>query len=592
MSKLQALKQHVTLKKTLIAGFVLAGLMAVSSAGAVNPGSIPYVGDDTPAAGEPAFNVYYNVSGGDSDIVGNEADFVRVKEDGESVSTYRNSIDTVCENGDMFDVWFYVHNGASVSGNDGGNGPSVAKDVSVRVDLDNAEESDRFDLRGFISSSNAMNINDGATIDCGDKKFKLSYVADSAQAFLDLPNELVNLPASIVGNGAAIGTNGLDGMVWGCWEQRVWIGLKVVVEEVEEPELIPPVCKSLVVTEYTDRRLRVENVTYDLNDATLNNIVIDYGDGETETVQPGDFPLESHTYDSYGEKTITATVNTTFNGEALAVTGNCKHTVKYEKEIVTACKALTASRTTALVGEEIVFNAEGMADGTDITGYAFSVNGNEVQNSADNTFTLTTDEAGEYNVTVEVLFANGDRKTNEDCAKTVTFEEEEEEPTYVCKNVIVSAVSGSDDRSYTVEVVTEQSNATVKDYLYNFGDGNELLSTNDEETHVYSDELVGEYTVTVDVRFNVGDDVVTVEADPNDPNEDCMDKVEFEEDREVCPYDKELDAEDENCKEPVKGVKKNPVLPSTGAGSIAATFAALTAAGTIGHNMVARRKQQ
>ena len=275
-----------------------AGLLLMSTtAAAITPGSIPYEGAETSGTTFPAFNIFHGVPS-----VGNEADFIRVKKDGEANSTLRNSIDTACKTGDRFDVWFYVHNGAKPSLNHDGDGPGVAKNVVAKVSLpDQTGKS----ITGGVTASNAQAISDTATITCQGKQFKLKYVENSANAFLDLVNKTVPLPKAFVEGGTPIGSLLLNGEVWGCWDQRVWMGLKVEVEEVPV-EVKEPVCEMLnIVLDNRKVTVREQDVQFNLNGATLNGVRIDFGEGVVRT----SFPAE-HTYTTDGTKTIRATVLT------------------------------------------------------------------------------------------------------------------------------------------------------------------------------------------------------------------------------------------------------------------------------------------
>jgi hypothetical protein len=314
------MKYFKRIRKTVLTTGLFAAALFIGGTvyAAVAPGSVRYQGVDTPALPEPSLNAFYDVPS-----VGNEADFIRVKKDAEPNAQYRNVVDAQCKTGDKFDVWFYVHNAASEDGNNGGNGPSIAKNVKARVDLDNDAEAKSFSLKGFLTSSNAGNIDDDATINCGNKKFKLTYVEGSANAFLDLPNTTVNLPNSIVTTGTPIGTMGLDGNVWGCWDQRVWMGLTVVVEEIQEPVLVPAVCDALEAVLETGRKVKVNNVVYTANDATVNDIELDFGDGNKKTVSANKAELPyTHTYGRNGTYTVRATLNTIFKGQTEKITSD------------------------------------------------------------------------------------------------------------------------------------------------------------------------------------------------------------------------------------------------------------------------------
>jgi hypothetical protein len=273
-----------------------AVLFPVATAAAIPAGSVPYAGEETSGTTFPAFNIFNGVPS-----VGNEGDFIRVKKDGEGNSTLRNSVDTECKTGDRFDVWFYLHNGAKPSLNNNGTGPGVAHNVVAKVTLPSTTGQN---ITGGVTASNAEAISDTAIINCAGKQFRLKFVSNSASAFLDLSNQVVALPNSIVEGGASIGTTALNGDVWGCWDQRVWMGMKVEVEEIPEVVKTPPVCEALTITQ-DRRKVTVNNVAYRANDSTVSGVRIDFGDGTVQTVTS--FPI-SHDYSRDGDFTIRATV--------------------------------------------------------------------------------------------------------------------------------------------------------------------------------------------------------------------------------------------------------------------------------------------
>lgn len=292
-----------TLKATGLALVLVAGLTLLPvRASAIAPGSIPYNGDATQGPNFPAFNIYNGVPS-----VGNEADFIRVKKDGEPNSTLRNSVDTACNSGDRFDVWFYVHNGANPGSNNNGSGPGVARNVVAKVVLPQGEQVS-FPISGGVTASNAEAINDSATINCGGKQFRMKYVDGSAQAFLDLPNKVVPLPSSIVSSGTPIGTNLLDGNVWGCWEQRVWMSLKVEVEAVT-PAPATAKCELFTLTTGDNRKVIADQFkTSQTGGATLKSVTINWGDNTAVTTinDVNQVKGTTHQYASNGSYTVTA----------------------------------------------------------------------------------------------------------------------------------------------------------------------------------------------------------------------------------------------------------------------------------------------
>lgn len=402
--------------KKYVLGLATIGMLAFGGGiamSAVTPGSIQYTGEDTAPLDAPGFNAYTGVPS-----VGNEADFVRVKEAGEANSAYRNTIDKICEDGDVFNVWMYVHNGAGADGNNNGSGPSVAKDVTARVDLDNDAPMSSFDLTGFISSSNAGNLSDGAVIDCGDKKYELSYVANSAKAFLDLPNQTVNVPSAIVGNGTPIGTNALDGNVWGCWDQRVWLGLDVVVKEIEEEPEVAFSCDLLEVIKLSDRSFK-----FTVKASATNTEITDYkfsvkGGGEFDLNQQDNVAVL--TVEEPGDYTVRAQVVTADGTTAYNDACTKKVTAEEEPSVPTySCDLLQYKH---ISGRKYRFTTTASASGgAKVKHYTYNFAGETVVTDK-SVYDYEFDGDGNKDVSVEVAFDVNDTtqtKTNEDCAVTV-----------------------------------------------------------------------------------------------------------------------------------------------------------------------------
>ncbi len=286
-----------------------------------------------------------------------------------------------------------------------------------------------------------------------------------------------------------------------------------------------------------------------------------------------------------GTYTVRATVN--FNEYGSKTSEKCVVTVKVKdvKEPVYACEMLTATK----VSENTYrFDADASAsNGASISLYGYDFgDGSDMLITSDNTVEHTY-ATGEYTAVLIVEFdVNGSKvyETNSNCTAKISVDEEQEEPVFACDALTVSAL---DEHTYKFNVATTADNgASIRDYTYDFGDDTEVTLTDKSEVeHTYSEE--GTYTVTVDVRFNVNGEVVTVDA-----SGDCIKTIEFDEEVEKCPIDGKghLPKDSPDCKE-VKGVKKKKKLPSTGAGSIAGAFTALTAAGAVGHNLVARKRK-
>lgn len=296
-----------------------------------NTSAIPYTGDDTPPSPTPAFNVYTGVPD-----VGDESEFFYGKVESDATSV--KNVTSTCATGTRFALRVYVHNGASQHNNGDGNGPSVAKNTKVKVEVP-GDEASSFVPEATISASNASAISDTMTITCSDGRVvTMKYVPGTAEQYSALSG-VQPVSDSIVTTGAPIGTYSPNGDLWGCWEQRVWVRLIVEVTEVPE-KLHPAVCTALLTTILSSNQVRVDEVSFTANDAAVNNVTINYGDGSQETVNFNQLP-KTHTYANEGSYTIRATLNTTFEGQSKQVTSNsctAKVTVKKEKQPKFACE--------------------------------------------------------------------------------------------------------------------------------------------------------------------------------------------------------------------------------------------------------------
>lgn len=273
---------------------------------------------NSPGLDHPGFNVFTGVPD-----VGNEADFVRGRVTG-TTNDFTDPVSANCSNGTQFSVRVYVHNGANQTLNNGGNGPAVAKNTKVKVDVPSSTSSQ---IRGTISASNAASVSDTLSVICNGKVMEMSYVAGSAvQQKMD--GTTAALSDSIVTTGAPIGTNGPDGNMWGCFAQRVVVYLKVQVKEKPTPP--PPVqilkCESLNVVHLENHKFRFTAKGSVQNGATINGYVYNFGDGNSNTHNTNSaVDTIDHTYDKPGSYTAMVSVKGNVNGKDQIVTSDhCK----------------------------------------------------------------------------------------------------------------------------------------------------------------------------------------------------------------------------------------------------------------------------
>lgn len=256
--------------KKIAVGLVSAALVSIMALG--NTGHArPYDPND-PGYDHPVFNTYTGTP-----FNGDEPDFFRGKVAGDTASSV-DPLNTACENGKEFTLRVYVHNNANTIYNDNGNGPGVAHNTKVVVNLPGAQGSS-FNMNSTISASNAASVSDGMTINCTDgNQYKLSYVPGTAQQWTKMTGTSA-LSDSIVTSGASIGTFSPNGDVWGCWDQRVFVTLNVKVTKEEQPQPSSGICKAvdLQIVNKEEREVRV-SVQGEVSNAQIVGYKIDFGD--------------------------------------------------------------------------------------------------------------------------------------------------------------------------------------------------------------------------------------------------------------------------------------------------------------------------
>lgn len=287
-------------------------MLVASSAGAV-----PYTGANTPALPSPAFNQYTGVPD-----VGNESDFFRGRQSGQG--EFVNNVSSACNTGQEFSLRAYVHNGASQTKNNNGTGPSVAHNTKVRVALPADDTATSFPMTAYLSSSNAGSMSDGMSITCNGQEVKLSYVPGSAIQQNTISG-VKPLSDSIVTTGAPIGTMSPNGDVWGCWDQRVIVYLKVKVTEVPKENPSNGVCKAASLEVIGDRKVRV-SVTGTVENAEIVGYEINFGDGTKSSKQ-----TDEHIYAKDGTYRIVTRVQVKLaDGSTVWVTSeDCEKVVKF-----------------------------------------------------------------------------------------------------------------------------------------------------------------------------------------------------------------------------------------------------------------------
>ena len=182
----------------------------------------------------PNFNIYNNVKLHYG--IGSERDFLRLGTKGE----LGNSLEA-CQDGQVIDLWFYVHNGTATNMNVWDyTGPGVAKGTTVKLNVDENVVGRSHSVVGSIDSNQTDPITNGVTISCANKDIKLKYKGVS---YFGTPAPVAPLNSGYgsyelqgdISKGALLGYtivygDGTTGVVPGCWDYRARINVQLEVE--------------------------------------------------------------------------------------------------------------------------------------------------------------------------------------------------------------------------------------------------------------------------------------------------------------------------------------------------------------------------
>ncbi len=301
--------------KIITAAAVTVVSLATATLGFVGSASAACIQYDPNGFNTPTTPVFNNICGVPN--IGNESDFVRIRQNsnGDDKDNQNNpnftvgSLAAVCNNGDKFDVWNYIHNDATQDANNNGNGTAVAHNVALHMTATLDTPGTSFPFTSTITANNAASVTDTATLNCGNnKQVKLTLTQSSVHVYSqqygwhDLAGNAVNgttpIGSPVVGSGNQ----------WGCWDYRVIVVYQVTVQEIPQT---PPSLGTCKVVDFTvddkARKVTVNSVTPDLTNATVVGHKIDWGDGTTS-----DKETDSHTYAKDGTYKVVVSVQVQF----------------------------------------------------------------------------------------------------------------------------------------------------------------------------------------------------------------------------------------------------------------------------------------
>lgn len=453
----------------------------------------------------PVFNSFVNTPS-----YGDERAFFDGRRSDKATNTNADDIVDVNKGSKEVVLRMYVHNNANQTTNASGVG--IAHNAQVRIALPTATEQ-VLRARAYISANNAALVEDTADL-LGTEKFSVSYIPGTAKLLRGTNS--YNLSDSIVTTGAQIGDSQMNGELPGCFDYAalVEIHVKVNVQETPNLQFFKEVRKAgdtawakevnAKPNDEVQYRLATKNISnYNITNVNVRDVLPPH-----VQLVPGSVRIVDASQDTVQNDAPL------FGGGIITALNQQPGGIRY-----------------------VVFKAKVLGD--------FTPCQTRVRNVA---FSKSTQQPTEQQSAADVII------TRENC--TVPAE-------YRCD--LLTAKQGENRSAKYTVTATATNGATIKDYIYDFGDGNSL--TTDKSTVDYTYKADGQYAARVTVRFTVGSEVKTATGDK------CAAAVKYT----STPTD----------------TPKTPgtptSLPNTGAGSTVAIFAAVTAVSTAAYYVVARR---
>lgn len=165
---------------------------------------------------------------------------------------------------------------------------------------------------------------------------------------------------------------------------------------------------------------------------------------------------------------------------------------------VVKCDALTASSTTAKLGDTVKYTASATLTNATLKSYEFKVNNVVVQNTASNVLDLKTTNVGTFTVKVTVMSDKGNA-TSAACEKTLTVTQE---PVFKCDELSLSDYAFELGESTTATVKASATGATIKSYEFRVN--GEVVQNTSSASYVFKPTAVGEYTIKATVMTDKG----------------------------------------------------------------------------------------
>lgn len=345
--------------KNLIAGSAAAMVVVLTSvlgfSAVASADCVQYDANGTATSTTPVFNHFCGVPNG----VGNESDFVRLRPStGDATSPANNAAytstlaDQACNDGDGFDVRTYIHNGADPSYNKDGSGSAVAHNVQVAMNAPLGSTSNNFTFTSTVTASNASSVTDTGTLTCaGGKQVKLSIVPGSVHVY-SKPYGWNALSDGAVNGTTKVGSPTVgSGDQYGCWDNRITVVYEVKVTVIPPTPQVTATCDLFTLVASDERRVKVSQFSYTNKNASIKNVVINWGDNSTVTLTDAAKVVGSdHQYKTDGTYNVTATITFAVASKPDVVSGGagsaCAKPVSYTSNGTPTTPPTTTTTTT------------------------------------------------------------------------------------------------------------------------------------------------------------------------------------------------------------------------------------------------------
>jgi uncharacterized repeat protein (TIGR01451 family)/LPXTG-motif cell wall-anchored protein len=222
MSKIMSLIRRAPKRFSLLVAIVAAAIIVPAVTFAWGPDRPVFTGN-TPAT-YPVFN-----SMTDNPVVGDERNFVRIRESG--TGNYTNQVNF--EAGKVYEVSVYYHNNAASNLNESGKGQ--AKDATLKMEVPNVVTAGvNAALTGTISASNTNPLkvwDEAYGKNTTNADIALRYVSGTARFTSQGAINGQTVPDTLFTTGAKLGYSAQNGEVPGCNQYSGYVTFKIRVDQ-------------------------------------------------------------------------------------------------------------------------------------------------------------------------------------------------------------------------------------------------------------------------------------------------------------------------------------------------------------------------